>query len=331
MGYCNSLLAPALIAAVLAACAAEADSRPTATPTPQPNLEREMPSPHIASTIAPETPEDVISELSPSQIAPLTLQAVASCPVTLPNGRSPEGARRDSDFNLGNDNGTLFTIPWPGGKVLFTPNGAGQQNADGSLGMKWPWYRTHPGDVFIAGRRLDAVAPPMHPVVLRGSEDGYGETGFQPSGLLFPTEGCWEVAATQEEESLSFVTLVVRLDFDPPRFQWSPDRQLTYSDVDLTGLPNSIREILTSPAGGWMSLESGPSAPARPVPLVQYTIETVDVNETKGKCVTGESFGRDGQIADATTLQWKIDQLHYRIVQVGLRLSCEELIRMAES
>jgi hypothetical protein len=110
-----------------------------------------------------------------------------------------------------NADGTIFTELWPEGKVIFSPDGPGQIAADGSLGMKWPWYRTVPGEVIITGRRLDAAAPPMHPIVLRGVPDGYGETGFHPSGLLFLSEGCWEVTAKVGQASLTFVTLVVKL------------------------------------------------------------------------------------------------------------------------
>ncbi len=77
---------------------------------------------------------------------------------------------------------------------------------DGSIGWKLGWWRFDSGLVAITGRRLDATAPP-----LRGSApDGYGFTGFQASGVYFPTEGCWEVSGTVGDSSLSFVTFVLR-------------------------------------------------------------------------------------------------------------------------
>jgi hypothetical protein len=45
--------------------------------------------------------------------------------------------------------------------------------------------------------------------------DGYGTTGFQVSGLIFPTGGCWEVTGRLGDASLTFVTFVI-----PPE-QWS--------------------------------------------------------------------------------------------------------------
>ena len=39
---------------------------------------------------------------------------------------------------------------------------------------------------------------------------GYGEKGFQPSALFFPTEGCWEVTGRVRDATLTFVTIVVK-------------------------------------------------------------------------------------------------------------------------
>jgi hypothetical protein len=51
---------------------------------------------------------------------------------------------------------------------------------------------------------MDAEAPP-----LRAFLQDYGLTGFQPSALVFPTEGCWQVTGrVANKTSLTFVTLV---------------------------------------------------------------------------------------------------------------------------
>ena len=164
---------------------------PTGTPLPSPAPPAVTPSP------------------SP---APLTGAAMAACPVSLPNVTTSPNEHFVSPISgYQNADGTLFTMLWAEGKVIFRPGGPGRINSDGSLGMKWPWYRTIPGAVVIGGRRLDAPAPPMHPVLLRGIPDGYSETGFHPSGLLFPSEGCWEVTAKVGKASLTFVTLVVKV------------------------------------------------------------------------------------------------------------------------
>jgi hypothetical protein len=41
---------------------------------------------------------------------------------------------------------------------------------------------------------------------------GYGDSGFQATGIIFPTEGCWEVTGRVGEASLTFVTLVIASD-----------------------------------------------------------------------------------------------------------------------
>jgi hypothetical protein len=61
------------------------------------------------------------------------------------------------------------------------------------------------GELTIEGKRLDAPAPPLKSIV----PDGYGDAGFQVSGLIFPTAGCWAVTGRVGIASLTFVTLVV--------------------------------------------------------------------------------------------------------------------------
>jgi hypothetical protein len=38
--------------------------------------------------------------------------------------------------------------------------------------------------------------------------DGYGDTGFQASGIIFPAEGCFEIVGEAGGVELTFVTLV---------------------------------------------------------------------------------------------------------------------------
>jgi hypothetical protein len=39
--------------------------------------------------------------------------------------------------------------------------------------------------------------------------DGYGDSGFQSSGITLPSEGCWQVTGRVGDASLTFVTLVL--------------------------------------------------------------------------------------------------------------------------
>lgn len=98
----------------------------------------------------------------------------------------------------------MWVVLWPEGKVLIH---AGQVEPDGSLGMKFPWVRGVAGELTITGRRLDAPAPPPRTSI----PDGYGLTGFQSSGIYFPTEGCWEITGRVGDANLTFVTLVIKV------------------------------------------------------------------------------------------------------------------------
>jgi hypothetical protein len=134
------------------------------------------------------------------QPTPVPAENVFLCPITQPNGSAPPG-EAPSDMYLGND--LLWTVLWPDGKIIMTE--AHNRKPDGSLSMKWGWWRGLTGPLSIEGRRLDAEATPLRADI----PDGYGETGFQVSALIFPTTGCWEVTGRVGEASLTFVTEVV--------------------------------------------------------------------------------------------------------------------------
>lgn len=146
------------------------------------------------------------------------------CPVTVPNGSTPPGERPRTGQH---GNGELWTEFGPDGLVLIPPE---HMRPDGSLGMKWPWWRGAPGQLFIEGRRLDGSAPPLRAETAGGRRldipatpqpglrYGEGPPGFQATSLVFPTEGCWEVTAHVGEDSLNFVVRVVRVE----RWPWAP-------------------------------------------------------------------------------------------------------------
>jgi len=75
--------------------------------------------------------------------------------------------------------------------------------------MKFGWTRGEGlrGKLKIRGRRLDAPAPPLRADI----PNGYGDTGFQATALIFPTEGCWEVTGEVADTRVTFVTRVVRV------------------------------------------------------------------------------------------------------------------------
>lgn len=141
----------------------------------------------------------------PNDGTPASMDVTAEnpdCRVTAPNGR-----RYSGDLAGGNHgNEALVTALWSDGRVDFRPGGPGCVEPDGYLGMKWPWWRSVRGNLTIEGRRLDGSAGPLRASIPKG----YGETGFQATGLLFAGPGCWEVTGRVGEAKLSFVTLVVK-------------------------------------------------------------------------------------------------------------------------
>ena len=149
---------------------------------------------------------------------PANKSAAATCPVMLPGsavefGQRTSGSEAMSRFEPGTSHWkpVLFVGPfglWPDGTVVFRPGGPGSIEPDGSLSMKFGWTRGEGlrGKLKIHGKRLDAPAPPLRASI----PEGYGNTGFQSTALIFPTEGCWEVTGEVGDKSLTFVTRVVR-------------------------------------------------------------------------------------------------------------------------
>jgi hypothetical protein len=151
-----------------------------------------------------QTTSQAPSSAPPS--APLSTPPAASpqgCPVTLPNGSMPPNQNPSPLFY---GNGVLWTSLWSQGQVVFGPSGPGQVGADGSLSIQWPWWRGTQGNLAIEGKRQDASAPPLRAIV----PDSFGVTGFQPTTLVFSSEGCWQVTGKVGSSSLTFVTLVVK-------------------------------------------------------------------------------------------------------------------------
>lgn len=121
---------------------------------------------------------------------------VDPCPITRPNRSNPPGSTFGAEFH---GNGEIWVGLWTSNVVVW------ERHEDGSVDAKFGWWRGVPGQLRIEGRRLDGEAPPLDAHV----PDGYGDRGFQATGLIFPTEGCWEVTGRVGDASLTFVTLVL--------------------------------------------------------------------------------------------------------------------------
>lgn len=137
-------------------------------------------------------------------------KAERSCPVTLPNRSVSHGASgfTAASFNYGN--ASVRVSLWPQGKLVAGPLPDGSSWADikpdGSIEAKLGWWRGVEGKLAIRGKRLDASAPPLRAYV----PAGYGNTGFQATGITFPTEGCWRIVGRVGRASLTFVVMVVK-------------------------------------------------------------------------------------------------------------------------
>jgi hypothetical protein len=125
-----------------------------------------------------------------------------SCPVTLAGGGY-----------YGNDalGATLS------GTIVFRPGGPGFVDHDGALGIKFAFHRLRPGQLFVGGHRLDGEAGPARAYIY-----DYGDNGFQPIYLVFPTPGCWEITGGIRDASLTFVMLVEKIGDGPSWRQNGP-------------------------------------------------------------------------------------------------------------
>jgi hypothetical protein len=139
---------------------------------------------------------------------PAYAAAVSSdCPVTQPNG-----VRLDGEPASGNHgNRDLVTWLWPHGAIVFKPGGPGYVLPDGSLSMKFGWWRLRAGKLRIEGRRIDGGSYPLRAEI----PGGYGDSGFQATALIFPRPGCWEVTARVGDSRLRFITLVEKIGDGP--------------------------------------------------------------------------------------------------------------------
>ena len=126
--------------------------------------------------------------------------------LTKPNGSIPYGERpRAGASNTYFGQGQIWTSFWPDSVVTFTRGGPGDIRPDGSLAIKWPWWRFIPGELTIEGRRLDGHGE-LRAIV---PTEGYAQISIQPSVLIFSGPGCWQVTGSIDGARLTFVTAVV--------------------------------------------------------------------------------------------------------------------------
>lgn len=123
-----------------------------------------------------------------------------ACGPTIANGRTPPGETPQPRYH-GND--ALWVILPPNGVIKPHPSWV---KANGSIHVKFPWWRAIEGMLTITGRRLDVGAKPLAARV----PPGYGTIGFQATTIVFPTRGCWSVTGRVASARLTFVVEVLR-------------------------------------------------------------------------------------------------------------------------
>lgn len=158
--------------------------------------------------LAPSTPpkplvvNPTVSTPAPSRP---TLADAATCPVTKPLGLGEPGTDRPfASSSLAFGNAHVWVVPLQVDGIFRADSRSAE--SDGSLSTKFGWWRIASGTLVVTGHRLDASAPPLRATI----PDGYGDSGYQSSGVAFPTEGCWELTGTAGSASLTFVLFVIR-------------------------------------------------------------------------------------------------------------------------
>jgi hypothetical protein len=130
-----------------------------------------------------------------------------------PSQPSPHSGARPfsaASFNYGNKL-LRAELPPHGHLIAGTlPNGGSMADIepDGSITTKMGWWRGLQGRLVISGRRLDKKATPLKADL--PSLNSYGPTGFIPSGLTFPTTGCWRVSGKLGRARLNFILSVTK-------------------------------------------------------------------------------------------------------------------------
>jgi hypothetical protein len=130
----------------------------------------------------------------------LAKESAPSCQPTHPQG----GWVSNEELRVGSPDG---------GRIVFRPGGPGFVTANGSLGWKFLWERLVTGTLQIEGRRLDGPADPLRAEV----PSAYGVAGIQPTYLIFPLPGCWEITGRVRDKPVSMVLLVEKVGDGP---QW---------------------------------------------------------------------------------------------------------------
>jgi len=169
----------------------------------------------VTATIS--TPSATPGSTSATELAQpwITAQPPAHCPVT----RSTPDVRPSPPVNpdalVPSARPVPYVRDWYGNDALWVglpPTGVLPAYPDPhGLATKFPWWRALPGRLTIQAQRLDGPTGAFTADV----PDGYGDLGFQVSGLSWGAAGCWRVTGTVHNRSLTFTLWVQQFPEQP--------------------------------------------------------------------------------------------------------------------
>lgn len=143
------------------------------------------------SGASPTTPETLSTESTLADACPVTEPAW----VKPPDDPAVQGTAEFGHYFVNEDRSMWASAWWAGQEEQYLRASA--------EGIKMGWFRPAGAALEITGQRIDGQAPPLETRI-----PCCYPTRFQAVGMLFPTEGCWEVAAKAAESELSFVVWV---------------------------------------------------------------------------------------------------------------------------
>lgn len=146
----------------------------------------------------------VSSAVSVSQASPLeTPDSAYDCDITEPNGLMPAGTPYSNPadwYGSGSADPSLWLYAVPNGPIIPYPDF--EPRDEGGHRIKTPFWRSEgSGPIMLTGERLDA--PSEHEPHIEGAWGGYPIPGMIATGIWYPTDGCWELTATDGNDTLT--------------------------------------------------------------------------------------------------------------------------------